>query len=99
LQKPPSGGGTRTFSADSALAPAKQSSQHTLPDFQVFGRVRLGWLTISRMHVFRVGALRDTLVLAALAIACMGATPSSRSSGVVATPWAFAPTPTRRLKH
>jgi hypothetical protein len=51
------------------------------------------------MHVFRVGDLKNALVLAAAAIASMGAIPSSGSSGVVATPWAFAPTPTRRVKH
>jgi hypothetical protein len=33
-----------------------------------------------------VGALRNALVLAAAAIASMGAIPSSRSSGAVATP-------------
>jgi hypothetical protein len=43
------------------------------------------------MHVFRVGALRDALVLAAHAIASMGAIPISRSSGVVATPMALHP--------
>jgi hypothetical protein len=83
--------------ANSALALAKRSSHRTVPSVHVFGRIRLGWRTISLMHVFRVGPLRHALVLAA--VVSVGAIPSSRSSGVVATPWAFAPTPTRRLKH
>jgi hypothetical protein len=40
------------------------------------------------MHVFRVGDLRNALVLAVAAVACMGNIPSSRSSGDVATPGA-----------
>jgi hypothetical protein len=92
-------GGTRTFWANSALALAKRSNHRTVPNVQVFGRIRLGWRTRSLMHVLRVGALRNALVLAVAATASMGASPSSRSSGVVATPGAFAPTPTRRLKH
>jgi hypothetical protein len=53
------------------------------------------------MHVIRVAALlRNALVvLAVVATASMGAIPSPRSSGVVATLGAFAPTPIRRLKH
>jgi hypothetical protein len=46
-----------------------------------------------------VGAFRNALVLAVVAVASMGAIPSSRSSGVVATPRGSALTPTRRLKH
>jgi hypothetical protein len=81
-------GGTRTFWANSAFAIAKRSSQSTVPDVQVFGRIRLGWPTISFMHRFRVGAIiRNALVLAAAAVASMGDIPSSRSSGAVATPW------------
>jgi acid phosphatase family membrane protein YuiD len=44
------------------------------------------------MHVFRVGASRKALVLTVVTVDSMGAIPSSHSSGVVATPWAFAPT-------
>jgi hypothetical protein len=51
------------------------------------------------MQVSKVSALRDALVLADVAVAYMGAIPSSRSSGDVATPWASAPTLTWRLKH
>jgi hypothetical protein len=51
------------------------------------------------MHVFRVGALRNALVLAVVAVASIGAIPRSRSSGAVAILGAFAPTPTRRFKH
>jgi hypothetical protein len=51
------------------------------------------------MHVFRVGALRNALVVAVVAIAYVGAISISRSGGIVATPRAFAYTPTRRLKH
>jgi hypothetical protein len=77
----------------------KRSSQCTVPYFQVFGRIRLGWPTTSLMHVLRVDALKKALVLAVDAVASMGAIPSSRNSGAVATPWAFAPTLTRRLTH
>jgi hypothetical protein len=51
------------------------------------------------MHALRVGTLWNAVVLAAIAVASMGAIPSSRSSGVVATLGDFAPTPTKRLKH
>jgi hypothetical protein len=51
------------------------------------------------MHVFRVGALSNALVLADVVVAYLVAFPSSRSSGDVATPWVFAHTPIKRLKH
>jgi hypothetical protein len=91
--------GTRTCWANSVLALAKRSNQRTVSNVQVFGRLRLGWPTRSLMHVFRVSALRNALVLVVAAVAIMGAIHSSRTSGVVATPGAFVPTPTRRLKH
>jgi hypothetical protein len=51
------------------------------------------------MHVFGVGAFSNALVLAAAAVhASNGAIPNSRNSGGVAT-WAFASTPTRRMKQ
>jgi hypothetical protein len=45
--------------------------------------MRLGWRTRSLVHVFRVGALRNALVLAAAPIAYMGAIPNSRSNGAM----------------
>jgi hypothetical protein len=69
-------GGTRTFWAKSALAQVKRSSHRMVPYVQVFGRIRVGWRTRSLMHVFRVGALRNALVLAADATGSMGAIPS-----------------------
>jgi hypothetical protein len=77
--------GTRVPWVDSALALAKRSSQCKVPNVQVFGRVRLGWPTKSLMRVFRVGTLRNALVLTAVAVAFMGAIPNSHSSHLRAT--------------
>jgi hypothetical protein len=41
---------------------------NTVPYVQVFGSIRQGWRTISLMYVFRVGVLRNAVVLAAYVI-------------------------------
>jgi hypothetical protein len=88
--------GMRTPWDNSALALAIRSSQRTVPHVQVLvGRVQLGWPTRSLVVVFTVSGI----VLAATAVASMGAIPNSRISGAMATPGVFASTPTRRLKH
>jgi hypothetical protein len=71
--------GTRTFWANSALALAKRSNQRTVLDVHVFGRIRQGWPTISLMHVFRVGALRNALVIAVFAVASKALKPNRYS--------------------
>jgi hypothetical protein len=55
--------GRGRLGANSVLALTKRSSQRVVPHVQVFGRIRLSWPTRSRIHVFRVGALRNALVL------------------------------------